>query len=410
VTTRDCTDKPAIETLMATRQYAAARALLQELREERPGDGRIRHQLGQACFALHDIEMVGDTGAAKAAYAAASQIRPLIERRAIRTPPDFRLLALYAPFGANTPTQYLFKDASYDVDTLALFGADEIDIPAVGDVDIVVNLISDADQDEAMLFAAAQLAERFDKPVINHPAKVLRTTRDAVAGLLSDIPGCRAPRTLRLDPDTDISAAALAALLPFGLPVLVRPAGTHGGSDFEKIESFDELAHFLAQRPDADHYVIEYVDYASSDGHFRKYRFIFVGEAILPYHLAIGNGWKVHHLSTDMAHRPWMQQEEAAFLSNPGTVFNASHFLTLNAVRERIGLDYFGIDCALDSEGNIVMFEVNASMLVHDDNVQFPYKDPFVRDIKQAFEAMLRGRAGCDPASQSAIRSPRRLG
>jgi len=63
-------------------------------------------------------------------------------------------------------------------------------------------------------------------------------------------------------------------------------------------------------------------------------------------------------------------------------------------LRGRIGLDYFGIDCALDSCGDLLVFEVNASMLVHDDNAEFPYKDPHVRAIKAAFDAMLRARAG----------------
>jgi len=62
----------------------------------------------------------------------------------------------------------------------------------------------------------------------------------------------------------------------------------------------------------------------------------------------------------------------------------------LQKIRRRIGLDYFGIDCGLDASGNLVVFEVNASMLVHDQNKDFPYKTPFVHRIKAAFEAMLR--------------------
>lgn len=111
------------------------------------------------------------------------------------------------------------------------------------------------------------VAKRLGKPVVNDPGKIRRTTRDAIADLLQGIPACRLPRILRLDAGTDVSAAALAVLLPFAFPVLARPAGTHGGDDFEKFRSPDELARFLAQRPDADHYVIEYIDYASSDGH-----------------------------------------------------------------------------------------------------------------------------------------------
>ena len=182
-------------------------------------------------------------------------------------------------------------------------------------------------------------------------------------------------------------------MMPFSCPVLARPAGTHGGDDFEKFDDLAALSDFLKTRHGEDHYIIEYVDYASPDGHFRKYRFIFVGQEILPYHLAIGDGWKVHHVSTDMANQPWMQQEEAAFLANPGAVFSASHYEGLRELRGRIGLDYFGIDCALDSCGDLLVFEVNASMLVHDDNAEFPYKDPHVRAIKAAFDAMLRVRA-----------------
>jgi tetratricopeptide (TPR) repeat protein len=407
------------EALMATKQYPAARALLQELLAERPQAGPLQYHLGKICVALNEMESairhfeqavalnpndadsrywiggvkqtMGDLDAAAAAYALATQIRPVVRRQAIKSPPDFRLLALYAPFNGNTPIQYLFKDSTYDVDTLALFGPDEPDSSSVSDIDVVFNLISDADQAQAMLPPAGRLAEKLGKPVLNDPGKILRTTRDAMADLLSGIPGCRVPRILRLDAGTDVS---VAAPLPFTFPVLARPAGTHGGDDFEKIASLDELAGFLARRPEDDHYAIEYLDYASSDGHFRKYRFIFVGEETLPYHLAIGNDWKVHHASTDMANQLWMQQEEAAFLANPAAIFNAAHYQALRMVRERFELDYFGIDCGLDPDGNLVVFEVNASMLVHDDNAEFPYKDRFVRVIKNAFEAMLRNRAG----------------
>ena len=150
----------------------------------------------------------------------------------------------------------------------------------------------------------------------------------------------------------------------------------------------------LIYAQDGDRYVIEYVDYASADGHFRKYRFIFVGQAILPYHLAIGLCWKLHHYTTDMADHEWMQREEATFLANPGAVFTPAHFETLAAIGARIGLDYFGIDCALDRDGGLVVFEVNASMLVHEDNAAFPYKDPHVRAIKAAFGELLAQRAG----------------
>ena len=412
------------QALLATKQHPVAKALLLELADERPHDGKVQHQLGKVCFELNEFDAslahfqqalalnsvdaeslywigalrqkAGDMDGAQSAYAQAATIQPLIRRPAIKSPPDFRVLALYAPFAGNTPAEFLFKDAAYDTDTLALIGSIAPDPGALGDVQVVVNLISDADQAGSELPLAVQLAATLGKPVVNEPAMIARTTRDAIAALLPGIAGCRIPGILRLAAGDDVSAAALGAKLPFGFPVLARPAGTHGGDDFEKIDGLNELAAFLNERPASDHYVIEYVDYASADGHFRKYRFIFAGDAILPYHLAIGNGWKVHHASTDMANQPWMQQEEASFLADPRAVFTPSHYQALRAIRDRIGLDYFGIDCGLDQAGSLIVFEVNASMLVHEDNADFPYKDLHVRAIKAAFDAMLRKRAGLD--------------
>jgi glutathione synthase/RimK-type ligase-like ATP-grasp enzyme len=405
---------------MATGQMVVAKGLLCELVEERPHDAQVRHQLGKASFALNEVEAAlehfdravalnprdadslywigaiaqqrGDLGAAQAAYAAAAQIQPLIRKRAIKQPSDFRVLALYAPFAGNTPAEYLFKDACYDTDTLALLDSSRPDVSALGTLDLVVNLISDADQAEAVLPVAADLVARLGRPVINDPDRIRRTTRDEVADLLPGIACCRIPKILRINAGGDVSVAALTARLPFSFPLLARPAGTHGGDDFEKIEDVAALSAFLGSR-EGDHYLIEYIDYASADGYFRKYRFIFVGEKVLPYHLAIGSEWKLHHDATDMDQHGWMQQEEAAFLENPGAVFGPSQYATLNAIRERMGLDYFGIDCALDRAGDLVVFEVNASMLVHEHNEAFPYKDPHVRAIKHAFDAMLAERA-----------------
>ena len=410
-----------VQALIATGQMVVAKSLLSELAEERPTDSQVQQQLGRVSFELNEIEtalhhfrqatslnpedaeslywigaihqQLEDLDGAQAAYAAAAQIQPLIYRRAIKSPADFRVLALYAPFAGNTPAEYLFKDACYDTGTLALFDGSEAELAPLAGFDIVVNLISDADQAASVLPVAAQLVSWLGKPVINDPERIRRTTRDAVAELLPDIPGCRVPNILRLAAGTKVEDAVREAQLLFSFPLLVRPAGTHGGDDFELVDDAAALAAYLGPR-EGDHYLIEYVDYASHDRHFRKYRFIFAGEKILPYHLAIGTGWKLHHDSTDMADHQWMQQEEAAFLAGPGRVFTSAHFETLRIIRARMGLDYFGIDCGLDRDGNLVVFEVNTSMLVHEQNDAFPYKDPHVRVIKAAFDELLAQRAG----------------
>ena len=411
-----------VHALMAAKQYLVAKAILVELKSERPRDASIRHLLGKARFELNEVEpaltsfqeavalnpqdsesinwigalkqSLGDQAGAQAAYAESARIQPLIRRPAAKQPAEFRVLSLYAPFGGNTPTEYLFQDAFFDIDTLSLFAARDYDATQLGqNIQLVINLVSDADQTDALLPLAADLVDRLGLPTVNHPRRVQQTTRDAVATLLQGIPNCRVPQALRLKAGAERTEAALETMLPFSSTVLARPVGTHGGDDFEKIEDVAALSAFLSQRTDHDHYLIEYIDYVSADRHFRKYRFIFIGNEILPYHLCIGRDWKLHHINTDMAHQPWMQKEEATFLNNPAAVFGLAQMQALQAIRERIGLDYFGIDCGLDAAGNVVVFEVNASMLVHARNEGFVYKDPAVRRIKLAYDAMLRKRA-----------------
>jgi glutathione synthase/RimK-type ligase-like ATP-grasp enzyme len=66
----------------------------------------------------------------------------------------------------------------------------------------------------------------------------------------------------------------------------------------------------------------------------------------------------------------------------------------MSKIRAAVGLDFFGIDCALDRDGNLLVFEVNASVLIHNDNADFAYKGPACIRIKRAFEAMLSRASG----------------
>ncbi|MBR0788095.1 tetratricopeptide repeat protein [Bradyrhizobium manausense] len=402
-----------VQALVATRQFAIARTLLLELLEETPEDAELRGQLGKVCFELGETEEAvaqferavalapgqaenfywvgairqarGELEAARAAYVHAAQAHPILRRPATTSPPAFRALALFAPFVGNTPVEFLFRDCAYHTSILSLLPDSQPDVALLAsEADIVVNLVSDADQATEVLPLAMAVAQSLGKPVINDPGKIQNTTRDATALALADVEGCRVPRTVRV---------AAGEGLPDGLdlvfPSLARQAGMHGGDVFEKFDDAAALTAFLAAHAEHDRYVIDFIDYRSADGFFRKYRFLFIGEDILPYHLAIGDDWKLHRDATDMAHHAWMQDEEERFLRVPGEVFGAAHYQALRVIRDRIGLDYFGIDCGLDPDGRLVVFEVNASMLVHDQNPEFPYKDPYIGRIKVAFDGML---------------------
>lgn len=75
--------------------------------------------------------------------------------------------------------------------------------------------------------------------------------------------------------------------------------------------------------------------------------------------------------------------------------FAARHREALAAIHARLDLDYLVIDCAETRAGELLVFEVDTAALVHaEDPVDlFPYKQPAMRKLFQAFVALLRQRA-----------------
>jgi Flp pilus assembly protein TadD/glutathione synthase/RimK-type ligase-like ATP-grasp enzyme len=326
----------------------------------------------------------------QAMFRRSQQLQPLVTWPARKLKADFSVLLLDAPEVGCTPVTYLVEKSGYESHFLALMTGVEYDIEFLrGKADVVINMISDADNGKDVLPSVIDIVDRIGSPTVNHPRKIIGTDRETIANLLSAIPLCRIPKTLHLSSEK-INTDWRKSIESFSLPLLIRCAGTHGGDDFEKIDEVAALDRFMALHPYTNFYISEFVDYRSSDGYYRKYRLILINGEILPYHLAIHDHWLVHHFRTDMANQQWMRNEELAFLKNPQGVFNKEHYDALREVGVAIGLDYFGIDCSLDQDGKIVIFEANATMRVHDEKIElFAYKNPYVTKIKEAFAAML---------------------
>jgi hypothetical protein len=324
----------------------------------------------------------------------AKALQSLITWPANQPKAEFSAVFLDTPMGGSTPVNYLAGKAAYDRHFHCVIPDTPDDVALLrSKADVVFNMICNVDDGEDVLVRALDLVDRLDRPTINHPRTIMHTNRESIARRFADIPHCVIPRTLRVAGAVLLESASRNEFADFRLPLLVRVAGPHGGDDFDKFESWPEIADFVAKSPELNYYVIEVIDYRSDDGFFRKYRVIFIDGEILPYHLAIHNDWKVHHFRTDMADHLWMRQEEERFLDNIGGVFDAARQDSLRAMAGATGLDYGGIDCGLDRDGRIVVFESNASMLVHDEkNQAFAYKNPYVARIKTAFDAMLSRR------------------
>jgi hypothetical protein len=264
---------------------------------------------------------------------------------------------------------------------------------------VVFNGIGDPDMDEVAGDGAAGkrlrgfMAARPGMRVLNHPDAVSRTRRDRLEQTLAGIAGAVVPRTCRVAGSAAVAelmrAAAQAGIAP---PLLLRPAGAHGGHGVVRVESWDDLDEGALRRSDA-WYVSRYCDCRGADGFYRKYRMAIVDRVPLPYHLAISRGWMVHYFSAEMEPHDWKLAEEAAFLADPRAVLGAVAITALGEIGARLDLDFCGVDFAMLPDGRVLVFEANATMLIHleSDAGKLAFKNPSVQKIIYAVRTLVAG-------------------
>jgi len=179
-------------------------------------------------------------------------------------------------------------------------------------------------------------------------------------------------------------------------PVILRPRGSHAGVGLAKIDDSAALSRYLAERPEHEFFLARFVDYASPDGLFRKYRLAVVDGRPYACHMAIADRWDIWYLNAGMAFSESKRREEAAFMQTFDDGFGRRHRRALEGMVARVGLDYFTLDCAETKNGELLVFEADNTAVVHnmDSPELFPYKPPQMRRIFAAFVDMLRARAG----------------
>jgi len=260
--------------------------------------------------------------------------------------------------------------------------------------DAVFSLMGDPDQGAAALAAAVAFRDRCKMTLLNDPVKVQRTRRDMIPEVLAGIADLVIPPVVRLSA-TDLRGADCARLLGkagVSLPFLLRNAGRHGGESVQLIFDDAGLAQAAADIGDDDRfYATGYHEYKSADGFYRKYRVVFVDRVPLPYHLAISSDWLVHYFSADMAAHPWKLAEEQRYLEDAPAVLGRRAWAVLEQIAQRMDLDYCGADFTLLPDGRVLLFEANATMLVHpEEDAPLAHKNPYVSPIFAAFDEMVR--------------------
>jgi tetratricopeptide (TPR) repeat protein len=302
--------------------------------------------------------------------------------------PKRSVLILCAAATGNVPFDFLLPQHSTKRIKLVLEYASDEQIDMLPPHDLVFNAIGDQDVTARSEDAMKRFLRRSERPLFNHPDAIARTARELIPALLQDIEHVVVPPTARLHRPGKGELAR--ALIGNGMrpPLLLRPAGSHGGHGLQLIESAIAL---IEPAVDQDYYASPYHEYRSEDGYYRKYRVIFVDRQPFPYHLAISPHWQVHYATADMLPHRWKRDEEQRFLQEPAAVLGETAMHALRMIGQKLDLDFCGIDFSLLPDGRILVFEANATMLVHLEQFHacLAFKNSYVQRILDAFDAML---------------------
>jgi hypothetical protein len=315
--------------------------------------------------------------------------------------PKLRVLALAAAMdmGGNTPIEFLLEHSGIELQTLYVVDGIELPTP-LPEHDVAIVIASDSEECRQALRKIESAASRWPRPLLNPPHLVGNLDRDKLHRLLHGIEGLDIPATeaasraqLSGVAETSLPLADIADGLAF--PIIIRPRGSHAGTGLAKIDDRNALGRYLAERPEVEFFVSRFVDYANADGLFRKYRIVFVDGRSYACHMAIADRWDIWYLNAGMAFSDEKRAEEADFMRGFDEIFAVRHRRALAAMAERVGLDYFTVDCAVNKNGELLIFEADNTAVVHnmDSPELFPYKPRQMNKIFDAFAAMLSRHA-----------------
>jgi glutathione synthase/RimK-type ligase-like ATP-grasp enzyme len=258
---------------------------------------------------------------------------------------------------------------------------------------LIFNQIADADTHRGSLERCLALCDQVNTTVINHPRHILQTGRDRVSNLLQDIPGIIMPRTRRFRPRSPEEVLSYAASEGFDFPFIARVAGEHHGKSMVKVDAEEGLSSLHALPFDGrDFYLTEYIDYCDENGMYHKQRIVVIdGEPVLRHSLYTDN-WMVHAGAREfMMQRESWEDDIARFDRLSGEVIPALRE-AIDEITNRLKLEYYGIDCCLMPDGQMLIFEANAIMnVLHSPNPAARYR---IEAIEQKLYALLTKYSG----------------
>ncbi len=327
------------------------------------------------------------------------------------------ILVLIGGRGGDIPWPTIVDQKYFTVDTLAVDYWSKVrqDLKSNKRYDLILNAIGDADSSKPSLLAAhrflqlisnSEQSALFSAPqpsscaalsILNTPEAVLLTGRKTNSDRFKNLPFVKTPASIFVARSALEGVDSIIKVLnsKVSFPVVVRSLGFQTGKHFEFADSPEELERVARGLPGEELLVMEFLNCRDERGFFRKYRIMFINGEMYPLHLALSEHWKVHYFSAAMKNSSENRAQEQFFLENMHEALGDSAIKALVAVQQTLALDYAGVDFALSPNGEVLVFEANATMimaLAPGDEI-WNYRKKHIQVAKEAVQRMLIERA-----------------
>jgi len=269
------------------------------------------------------------------------------------SPPKLKVMAVYQQGGVTLHEylfNYLWKNFAIRFDPYPIEAIKERDI---GNYDLILNVICNSVSTKWLMRIEQWCSEK-SIPLLNNAQSLINCGRKEAYNLWSanDV-GCG-----RVE---EIPTREALLSLDIKYPIITRNALAHLGATMALTNSREEAEKLPDKTFSEGAVAIEFFDYRSDDGLYRKYRCILMGDEVVPRHIISSPEWNIHSASRQAERMDEHRKEENELWNRE--LHEAKELLR---AKDILGLDYTIADYALDKDGKPFYFEMNPCFSVVD--------------------------------------------
>ncbi|MEW9308799.1 ATP-grasp domain-containing protein [Labrys neptuniae] len=204
--------------------------------------------------------------------------------------------------------------------------------------------------------------------VINHPKLAVQATRQKNSERFANIPGIIFPKVYRYQSGREQRPALIEDIENrCGYPAIIRTVFQQMGAGTWRIDDRQALHEALEKLDGLQFYAITYAQTRHADGRFRALRAAFVNKQPLVVRADYSDHWNVRARRTPGQQAFYRENPRLLEIANrivldPERELGRNIYGKLRTIAEVMPLEIFGMDFDLTEDGNLLIFEINATM------------------------------------------------